>query len=252
MFNQEIINEINSVAGFLDIEAAALLAVSEVESGGKAYARVEGRDEPLIRFEGHYFDRRLSAEKRAKARALGLSAPVAGVVANPRAQEARWRMLARAAAIDRKAAYESVSWGIGQVMGAHWAWLGYGTVDALVAEARSGVAGQVRLMARYIDKAGLAASLRTRDWTAFARGYNGSGYRGNAYHTRLAAAYERYRASPPVPGAATPADSLPPADQSRPTEREISPSVALPGRPPESRGAISSLWSGLKGLFARS
>jgi hypothetical protein len=41
-------------------------------------------------------------------------------------------------------------------MGAHWAWLGFDSVDALVEEARSGAAGQARLMARYIEKAGLA------------------------------------------------------------------------------------------------
>jgi len=198
MFSREIIEEITSAAKALGIEPAALLAIAEVESGGSAYARIDGRDEPLIRFEGHYFDRRLSAEKQAKARALGLSAPVAGAVPNPRTQEARWRMLARAEKIDRKAAYESVSWGLGQVMGAHWAWLGYADVETLAAEARAGAAGQVRLMARYIDKAGLTSSLRDHDWTAFARGYNGPDYRKNAYHTRLAAAYERYRALAPT------------------------------------------------------
>ncbi|MEP9372531.1 N-acetylmuramidase family protein [Mesorhizobium sp. KR1-2] len=211
MFTREIISEIAAVARTLGIETEALLAVAEVESAGQAYARVDGRDEPLIRFEGHYFDQRLSATNQAKARALGLSAPAAGVVANPRTQEARWRLLERAAAIDRKAAYESVSWGLGQVMGAHWAWLGYAHVDALVAEARSGVGGQVRLMARYIDKAGLSPSLRERDWAAFARGYNGPNYRQNGYHTKIASAYQRYRdtVSPmvAVPSATRPADA---------------------------------------------
>ena len=45
-------------------------------------------------------------------------------------------------------------------MGAHWAWLGFADVDALVAEARSGAAGQARLMARYIKKAGLVTAIR--------------------------------------------------------------------------------------------
>jgi hypothetical protein len=79
------------------------------------------------------------------------------------------------------------------VMGAHWAWLGYADVDALVAEARSGVGGQVRLMARYIDKAGLSAAIRRRDRVAFAHGYNGPAFARHGYDRKIAVAYERYR-----------------------------------------------------------
>ena len=194
MFSREVIAEITAVAADMNLEPAALLAIAEVESAGKAFAVVEGRNEPLIRFEGHYFDRRLSADNRKAARAAGLSSPTAGSISNPTTQLARWGLDARAAAIDRKAAHESVSWGLGQVMGAHWAWLGYADVAALVAEARSGVGGQARLMARYIDKAGLGQSIRKRDWAAFARGYNGPAFARNGYDRKIAAAYKRYSA----------------------------------------------------------
>jgi len=194
MFTPETAAEIGKVAREFGIEPAALLGVAEVESGGAVFAVVNGRPEPLIRFEGHYFDRRLSGEQLAIARAAGLASPKAGAVANPASQAARWRLLERAAAIDRKAAYESVSWGLGQVMGAHWAWLGFSTPDALVAEARAGAAGQARLMAHYIDRAGLKPALDKRDWEAFARGYNGPAFRKYAYHTKLAAAYRRHAA----------------------------------------------------------
>lgn len=199
MFTQATTEEIAKVAREFGMEAAALLAVAEVESGGKVFASVEGRQEPLIRFEGHYFDCRLSGDALAIARAAGLASPNSGAVANPASQAGRWKLLERAAAIDRKAAYESVSWGIGQVMGGHWSWLGFADVDALVAEARSGAAGQVRLMARFIDKAGLTDALERHDWTAFARGYNGPGFRRNAYHTKLAAAYRRHKATGTLP-----------------------------------------------------
>lgn len=250
MFDKKTVNEIMAAARELSLDPAGLLAIAEIESGGRAFARVDGRDEPLIRFEGHYFDRRLSAEKQARARALGLSAPTAGAVVNPRTQEARWRMLARAEKIDRKAAYESVSWGIGQVMGAHWVWLGYADVEALAAQARSGIAGQVRLMARYIDKAGLAPALRAHDWAAFARGYNGPGYRASGYHTKLAVAYERYRALFPTL-AATAATSQSPAGESEASMRETSPTVALPGRSPQPRRP-AGFWGRMKELLARS
>lgn len=198
MFNDETRTEIERVAVRIGVEQAALLAIAEVESAGKAFATVGGRKEPLIRFEGHYFDRRLPAEKRAGAWAAGLADPKAGAVKNPSAQAARWALLARAAAIDHKAAHESVSWGLGQVMGAHWAWLGYADVDALVAEARAGIGGQTALMARYIDKAGLTDAIRKRDWAAFARGYNGPDYKRHGYDRKIAAAYAKYAAGMPV------------------------------------------------------
>lgn len=207
MFDQQVIEEISSVARQLSLEPAALLAVAEVESGGRPFAQVAGRREPLIRFEGHYFDKRLSPAARRMARAAGLASPVAGRIANPSTQAARWQLVEQAAAIDRRAAHESVSWGIGQVMGSHWDWLGYGSVDALVAEARSGVGGQVRLMVRYIDKAGLIVALRSRDWHAFARGYNGPQYRSQGYHSRLSLAYRRH-AAVREPGDANPKPSI--------------------------------------------
>jgi hypothetical protein len=189
MFPPDVIAEIMEAADRLDVELAALLAVAEVESGGIALAAIDGKREPLIRFEGHYFDRRLSPEKQAVARAAGLSSPIAGAVANPASQEARWDLLVRAARIDRQAAYESVSWGIGQVMGSHWRMLGFASVDDFVALVRRDVAGQAEIMAHFIDLAGLSAALRARDWAAFARGYNGPLYARSNYDGRIAAAY---------------------------------------------------------------
>ena len=192
MFTQSTADEIRKAAAEFGIEPAALLAVAETESAGNVFAVIEGRQEPLIRFEGHYFDRRLFGEAQARARAAGLAAPNAGGVANPASQAARWRLLERAAEIDRKAAYESASWGLGQVMGAHWERLGFADVEALVDEARTGAGGQARLMARFIESSGLSQALEEHDWETFARGYNGPGFRKNDYHTKLAAAYRRH------------------------------------------------------------
>ena len=52
MFSDETRSEIERVAERIGVEPAALLAIAEVESGGKAFAIVGGRPEPLIRFEG--------------------------------------------------------------------------------------------------------------------------------------------------------------------------------------------------------
>lgn len=199
MFSRQTAAEIEKAAQEFGLEPAALLAIAEIESAGQVFAKVDGRNEPLIRFEGHYFDRRLTSDKQEHARAAGLASPNSGDIANPRAQAARWQLLGQAAAIDHSAAYESTSWGLGQVMGAHWQWLGFADVDALVAEARSGAGGQARLMARYIDKAGLKDALNGHDWEAVGHGYNGPGFRKNNYHVKLAEAYRR-QIEGPAPG----------------------------------------------------
>ena len=193
MFDQDVRLQIAVIAKSLNVLPAALLAVVEVESGGRIGARVNGRMEPMIRFEGHYFHRLLPKSLRIIARNQRLAHPQAGRVANPRHQTCRWVKLKQAIKINRIAALSSVSWGVGQVMGAHWQWLGYGSVDVLVEEARSGLSGQVRLMARFIQKSGLVAKLNSQDWAGFARIYNGPGYRKNRYDKKMAAAFAKYQ-----------------------------------------------------------
>lgn len=196
MFDAETIAAAEAHAARLKIETAALLAVAEVEAAGKVTASVNGRQEPLIRWEGHYFDKRLKGIAREHARAKGLAHPKAGGVKNPKAQRSRWKILREAMAIDSRAALESISIGIGQVMGAHWKTLGYASPEAMFDKAREGAAGQLELMVRYIEKFGLVDELQRLDFTAFARGYNGPAFKKNAYHTKMAKAYARISGNP--------------------------------------------------------
>lgn len=194
MVAEELWTEVVREARRMAIEPAALAAIVEVESAGQLFAIVDGRPEPLIRFEGHWFDRRLTGDARIAARKAGLANPTAGKVKNPASQARRWDMLRRAEEIDRRAALESVSWGIGQVMGGNWKILGFGSVDDLVEEARAGAAGQLRLMTRFLQAAGLSEAIARHDWAKVARSYNGAGFRSNNYDRRIAAAYDRYAA----------------------------------------------------------
>lgn len=199
MLTPEVIEQIATAARNAGLEPAALLAVIEVESNGKFFAPVRGRNEPLIRFEGHYFDRRLDDSLRARARAAGLSSPLAGKISNPGRQANRWDLLDRACVLARSAALESTSWGIGQIMGAHWKALGFGSVEELVSMARDGAPGQIELLLRFIKANHLIPALNARDWAGFARRYNGPGYRKNAYDTKLSIAYARHKSNRTAP-----------------------------------------------------
>lgn len=180
------------VADFLNVELAALVAVVEVESGGQIFAPSSiGEDMPVIRWEGHYFYKLLKGEAREIAVKLGLAAPKAGTVKNPKSQDGRYLLLAKAIEINEDAAYASISIGVGQVMGAHYAKLGYFSARAMFAAAKKGLIGQVEIMGAYIETFDLTDELQRRDWSAFARGYNGPAYAKNAYDTKMASAYQR-------------------------------------------------------------
>ncbi|WOC16805.1 N-acetylmuramidase family protein [Pseudochrobactrum sp. MP213Fo] len=198
MFSPQICKMFLQVGEAHQLEPAVLAAIGQTESGGIATTQIEGREEPLIRFEGHYFDKRLDAADQAKARALKLSSPKPGAIANPASQAARWQLLNRACAINCDAAYESTSWGIGQVMGAHWHWLGYVSVEALVEAVRASPAGQIELMTRFLLYSNLRPALNTHDWEKLAYQYNGPLYAKNKYNLKLAHAYALYQPLFPV------------------------------------------------------
>jgi hypothetical protein len=207
MFTNEQRTILSQASDTWGLELAALLAVIEVESAGRITEIVDGRPEPLIRWEGHYFDRLVPPRLQSIARSAGLANPKAGAVKNPKSQAGRYAMLWRAMGLDSAAAISSASWGIGQVMGSHWKWLGYADPEEFMSRVRGSFEGQVEVMLRYIDKAGLIDELKRRDWSAFARGYNGPAYAQQGYHKKIAAAYARY-AQPNAPEVRKPSTGM--------------------------------------------
>jgi hypothetical protein len=133
-----------------------------------------------------------------------LAHPIAGTIPNPASQQARYDMLARGKAIHEEAALSSCSWGLGQVMGAHWRSLGFRSVQEFVRTACSGIAGQTELMARFIQRNGLTADLKRKNWAGFARAYNGPAFKANTYDERMGRAYIRYLGKAPPPGVMAP------------------------------------------------
>lgn len=194
MFSRATIEKVSRIAESIGVEPAQLLAVAEVESGGTVSWQTKFGVKPPVRFEGHYFHKRLKGAKLRQAIAAGLASPRAGAVANRSSYDARYELVYAAMKIDANAAMESCSWGLGQVMGAHWKKLGYSSVKALVDEASSGVDGQIALMVKYIQKFGLADELQTKNDKSFADQYNGPASAKNRYAQKIAAARKRYEA----------------------------------------------------------
>lgn len=169
-----------------------LEAVILVETGGEFFTTNDDDIvRPLMRYEGHYFDRLCPANVRERARSQGVSSPKVGGIKNPKSQSDRYRLLNKAIKIDKETAYKSCSFGIGQVMGSHYKVLGFDSAYEFYLYNKENPVNQIDVMLKFINYFGLMSKLRNEDWSGFARGYNGAGYAKNQYHIKLQKAYEQ-------------------------------------------------------------
>ena len=180
-----IVNACRVAAKKYDVPLPTLIGIIRQESAGKFFAMIqhaqdfggETFEEPLTRYEGHYFYKRTAGAKRQRAIKEGLAAPRWGVIKNPRSQQRRWtKLIEPAMRITTPGAIESCSWSGPQVMGAHWKKLGFNSaMDMLDYLREGGYNAGVDIMMRYIKEFGLLDEVRRGDIEGFVRGYNGTG-----------------------------------------------------------------------------
>lgn len=185
-----------SAAGFeaarsaLGADAAALWAVLQVETRGFGFQRDR---RPKILFERHVFHRRTGG--RFSAAHPDISRADAGGYGSESAQYAR---LEKASALDARAALESASWGLGQIMGFNATKVGYADAAAMVSAFKQSEDEQLAASARFIDATpAMAKALRGGDWARFAFYYNGEHYRRNDYDGKLERYHRRFAATLP-------------------------------------------------------
>lgn len=191
------------VAIRLDVPLASVYAVNEVESNGMGFL---ANGEPVILFERHIMYRLLSApqhkdddvfERRRRADQLAIIHPS---IVNPKAGGysggmAEHQRLHDARLIDDCAALQSTSWGAFQIMGFHWRRLGYARVQDFAVALSTDESQQFDAFTRFIETdSNLLKALRVRNWSEFARLYNGPDFQKNKYDVKLLRAYERYAA----------------------------------------------------------
>lgn len=190
---QSVIDAVRNEATKRKIPLANALACVSVESGGEMTATVNGKTEPIIRWEGHYFDKRVKPDLREKMRAVGLASPKVGGIKNPASQQDRYnKLLFPAVKFDREAAFASASYGAPQVMGANAKSLGYNSAEELYLVMKNGAAGQIEVMFKFIDHNGLVDELQRGDFAGFARVYNGPKFRANGYDKKMASEAKRF------------------------------------------------------------
>jgi hypothetical protein len=205
-------------ASRLNVELACVKAVQEVESKGSGFLD-DGRS--IILFERHQFRKELNKAMAADTELVkkimailslkpqGTRDPMLTVqehLTNTQPDiynstpggyvcgSNEYNRLAKAAILDRDSARRSCSWGLFQIMGWHHSNLGFNTVNDMVASFDVSERNQLLGFCNFIlGKADprLLPALRSKNWLAFARAYNGPAQQG--YDIKLAIAYEKYR-----------------------------------------------------------
>jgi hypothetical protein len=177
-----------AAASQVNADPISLWAVVSVETSGKGFLPDR---RPEILFERHIFSKRTSG--RFDGSHPEISGPTPGGYGKRGShQHAR---LAQAIAAHRQAALESASWGLGQIMGFNSARAGFRNVEEMVTAMMRSEDDQMQAMTNFLKSANLQATLERRDWTAFARAYNGPTFAKNRYDARLADAHTRFSAS---------------------------------------------------------
>jgi hypothetical protein len=165
-----------------------LWAVVSVETHGCGFLPDR---RPAILFERHIFHRRTHGAFDNAA--PDISSSSAGGYLGGASEYTR---LTRAIALDRDAALESASWGLGQIMGFNAALTRFEDAETMVDAMLRTEDAHLQAMTDFLISKRLDKPLKARDWSAFARGYNGTSYKKNQYDTRLASAYAALRRGP--------------------------------------------------------
>ena len=171
------------------IDPILLKAFISVESGGRGFNPATGKI--LIQFEPKWFKRKAPYAPSGKWSLNGVER-----------QAAEWIAFNDAFKLNPEAAMEATSIGLPQIMGFHWARLGYSSVGAMWDDFKVSEENQIKALEKFIltDKR-LHKAFVEKDWHMMAYIYNGSGYAAQAhrlgiepYNVQLEKAYNKLAA----------------------------------------------------------
>lgn len=169
----------------LGVGAAELWAVMSVETSGCGFLPDK---RPKILFERHLFSRLTGGQFDVDD--PDVSDPTPGGYG--RSGTHQYDRLAVALALDHKAALQSASWGLGQVLGQNFKAVGFDDVEPLIQAMVDSEDDQLKAMASFITSTGMRQPLAAHDWQGFARRYNGPNFAANNYDGLLADAFHRF------------------------------------------------------------
>lgn len=171
-----------AAADLLGVNIPTLWSIMDVETAGCGYLPDK---RIVILFEKHIFCS--LTDGCYDSRYPDISGPRGGYgITGPHQHE----RLELAMLLDKEAALKSASWGLGQIMGFNFKQAGCDSVYEMVELFADSEDAQLMAVACFIRSSNIHIALQKRDWTAFARVYNGLAQRG--YDTRLEESYNKF------------------------------------------------------------
>ena len=185
------------VASELGIEVAAMKAVVDIEAG-RAHRGFWAEGKPLINFDLSVYRtmaarHKINLAKYTNTHPLIFNRPDTKRFGSQ--QAAVQARLDQAMEIDSVSAIEGTFWGMFQIGGFNWRQCGTDSPLEFMELMSRSERDQLALFGEFITRTGLLPYLKEKNWSAFARGYNGPSYAARGYHTRLASAYSKYKAA---------------------------------------------------------
>lgn len=178
--------DIETTAKAYDVDAAAIFAVSEIESGGQTGFDSNGR--PKILFEARWFHR-FTAGRYDYSHPHLSQATWEG--ARKFYGKGQWRRLLDAFSMEPEAALKSASWGKFQIMGFNHS--GFKNVFEFCDSMFISEKEHLKSFLAYCQDHHLISFLRDKKWTLFAKNYNGPAFKQNHYDLKLETAYEHFK-----------------------------------------------------------
>jgi len=192
-------NDFVIAAANLGVEVAAIMAVAQVEAGGRAGFAADGR--PIVRYELHIFQRRTNGIYHQTHPHLSQPTLAAGNQYHRGGQPNEWSLIHGAMILQdgngvRRSsdAWQSTSWGMFQVMGFNHVAVGWANINDFVTDMFRSEAEHLRAFIGYCRNNHLIGHIQNHRWADFARGYNGPNYAANNYDINIANAYARISA----------------------------------------------------------
>lgn len=172
----------------LECETEAIRAVAAVESCGCGFRDQDGR--PTILFEAHQFSR-LTNHVYDSIHPVISSKNWDRTLYNQGGDQ--YDKLALAARLDKEAALKACSWGAFQIMGFNWFSCGFNSIDAMIDSMFKNADEHLKAFVCFIQCHELQGPIQDKNWSEFARRYNGPGYKKNRYDEKIKAEYERLK-----------------------------------------------------------
>jgi RHS repeat-associated protein len=177
-----------SIGKKLNADANAVQAVALVESSGGGFYD-DGA--PKVRFEGHKFKKYLKEEGYDVNELSQTNSDLVYKYSERNDKYHGPKTYEKAVALDESAAMMSTSYGFGQIMGFNYKEAGFNSVQEFVT-AQSTYEGQVSSFLNFVGNSpSLLKALQDKDFTEFARLYNGESYKDNNYDVQMEKKYEK-------------------------------------------------------------